>query len=235
MSATPLGGLAKVPVADLKPSPRNPRQRMTGIDELAASLDTVGMLQPIIAQRDPVHGLVVVAGHRRLAAAKRAGWTHVPCLIRRDLLPDEELAAMLVENGQRSPLDPIEEAHALNHLLGMLGTQAAVAQRIGRSTATVSLRLGLLNLSLAEQEAVRRGELQVGVARQVIRERTGNKTRNPRWHLGKDHPLAGQVRDTCKAAGHSDVRKVGGMGCGRCWEQAIRLDERTQLRRAGAA
>lgn len=115
--ATALAGFARVPVADLHPSPNNPRETLRDIDELALSIREVGLVQPIIAQKIPGKpGFQIIAGHRRHAAVIRLGWDDVPTIVRRDMLPDAELLAMLVENGQRAGLDPIEEARALNRL-----------------------------------------------------------------------------------------------------------------------
>lgn len=153
---TALNGLAAIPVAELRPSPNNPRERMTGIDELALSIRENGLIQPIIVQRIPgERGFQIIAGHRRFAAALRLGLATVLCVIRRDMLPDEELLAMLVENGQRAGLDPIEEARALNKLKNKMGiSEAEVARRIGRPASHVAGRIMLLALPVANQEEV---------------------------------------------------------------------------------
>src|SRR5690606_38469734 len=114
--------------------PNNPRENLHGIDELAVSIRENGLIQPITVQRVPGQpGLQIVAGHRRYAAIRRLGWAKVPVVMRRDMLPDEELLAMLVENGQRAGLDPIEEALALDRLRRSGVSKGDIARRVGRS------------------------------------------------------------------------------------------------------
>lgn len=232
----PINALASVPVGAIDGHPRNVRTRMRDLDELADSIREVGVLQPLTVERQHNGRYLILAGHRRLAAAKKAGLSHVPCILRRDQLPDEALVLMLVENTQRRNLDPIEEAHALNALMAMVGTQAEVARRIGKSVPAVNQRLMLLHLTPGEQEAVRRGDLQVGEARQVARQRNGTaqQTRFTGFHFGKTHPLAADVKARCQRAGHSNARRVGGQGCGHCWEAVIRADERASITGQGA-
>lgn len=98
--------LQTVPIGRLRPDPDNPRTAVGDVAELAASLRAVGLLQPIVA-RLAGGDLIVVAGHRRLAAAKLAGWTSVQVIVRAEMRPDDVLAAMLVENSHRKDLDPI--------------------------------------------------------------------------------------------------------------------------------
>lgn len=225
----PIAGLVAVPVKAIKPNPANVREKLGDVEELADSVREVGILQPLTVERLHDGQFRLLAGHRRLAAAKVAQLTHVPCILRRDQLPDETLALMLIENGQRRNLDPIEEAHALQRLLDMVGSQKEVARRIGKSQATVSQRLSLLLLSKADQNAVRRGDLQVTVAMQKAhakRDRDPNGSTDRGWHLSQNHPLADDVRTRCD---HTNARKVGGQGCGECWEAVIRLDEREQI------
>lgn len=229
--------LQDVPLARLTPDPANPRRRLGDVGELAASMAQVGLLQPIVARQDGPR-LVVVAGHRRLAAAQHLGWTTVPVVIRAHDLDDDALVAMLVENGQRVNLDPIEEARAYRRLMQRTGcTQADVATRVGKSQTHVSHRLTLLALPVAEQEKVRTRELRVADAIEAGRQAKGTdtQTRFTGWHLGKTHPLADAVRDACRAADHGLDRRVGGIGCGRCWEDAIRADERAQHREEAQA
>lgn len=232
----PLKGLAKVAVGDLHPNPENPRERMGGgIDELAASMREVGLIQPIVAEKTVDGRLQVIAGHRRLAAAKLLGWSHVAVLIRRDMLPDEQLLTMLIENGQRAGLDPIEEARALRRLQGQLGcTHLELGRRIGRTQGHVSGRLALLNLSVAEREEVRAGHMKLGAAKEMGRiasgaVRPGAKGKSGGHHLGPRHALSTNAKARCRRLGHKGGRTVGGMACGECWESVIRADERDHL------
>lgn len=235
---TALTGLAAVPLGQLRPSPSNPRDHLDGIDELAASIRENGLIQPLVVQRIPGSTqLQIVAGHRRYAAVLRLDWARVPCVIRRDMLPDEELLAMLVENGQRANLDPIEEARALRRLTDAGIPQPEVARRVGRPTSWVKSRLMLLQLPQREQDQVRAGHYSltyahglVRAAREEQRRRTqptarpvgrpkGAKTKP---YFGDTHPLAITARARCD---HRGTPKVGGVACGPCWEAVIRLDQ----------
>lgn len=233
--ARAIRGLAMIPLTELRPSPNNPRERMTDIDELAQSIYEQGLIQPLVVQKVPgVDGFQVVAGHRRLEAAKRIRLAEVPCVIRKDMLPDEELLAMLVENGQRAGLDPIEEARALKRLVSSGMTQADVARKVGRSTATVSNRLLLLSLPVEEQEQIRAGAITTQAGQQLARVESGRMrkpTRKPAHHLSLEHPMGKRARARCQRLGHKSkgVASVGGIACGDCWETVIRADERDQL------
>lgn len=241
MSATALSGLAAIPVNELHPSPNNPRESLTGITELATSIRSNGLLQPLVVQRIPGHdGYQIVAGHRRHAACRAAGMTSVPCIIRRDLLPDEELLAMLVENGQRAGLDPIEEGRALNKLKTGGLTDGEIATKIGRSQSYVSGRLALLNLPIEEQEEIRAGAVSIGVMVTKARADSGKTRRrgpskNP-LHLGPLHDLAGRAKARCQRlhAKNGRIKGVGGIACGECWESVIRADEREHLHTVSA-
>ncbi|HSV39891.1 MAG TPA: ParB/RepB/Spo0J family partition protein [Nocardioidaceae bacterium] len=240
--AQPLAGLAAIPIGQIRRSPNNPREHYDDIDELAASIRESGLIQPIVVQQVPGYpGFQIVAGHRRHAAVVQLGWGKVPCLIRRDMLPDEELLAMLVENGQRSSLDPIEEARALNRLRSFGMTDAEVARKVGRSLTLVKARLMLLQLPVREQEAVRDGHYTLTHAEGLVRaEREAARRRdNPvsrpvgrpkgaktKPHFGDTHPLAETVRVACRCRTRP---KVGGVGCGQCWEAAIRADAASQV------
>jgi ParB family chromosome partitioning protein len=232
MTTTHLQGLAAVSVLDLRPSPNNPRKTMTGIGDLATSIAEQGLIQPIVVQRVPGEdGYQIVAGHRRHAAVRKLGWPKVACIIRRDLLPDEELATMLVENGQRANLDPIEEARALAKLKSESGmTDKELGRKIGRSDAYVWGRLTLLKLPAAEQEELRAGQIGVTAAVNMARPKgvgSKNKEVARAWHFAHTHDLATLARGRCRQLDHKPGRRLaGGIACGECWEFVIRADER---------
>lgn len=237
-TARTLTGLAAVPIGQIKPSPSNPRERLTDIDELAVSIRENGLIQPLVVQR--IEGVadqyVIVAGHRRHAAVKRLSWTEVPCIIRRPMLPDEELLAMLVENGQRAGLDPIEEARALRRLKSGGLTDAEIARKVGRSQSHVSLRLSLLALPTDAQEEVRGGSMTIREASDRGRieggtVRPGAKGKKGAAHLAAAHPLAARAKARCVHLKHKrgPGSSVGGIACGKCWEHVIRADERQAL------
>lgn len=139
-----------VPVTDLTSHPRNPRRDLGDLTELADSIRAHGVRSPLlVADRDGQH--VVVAGHRRLAAARQAELVDVPCIIDPHLTETDQLELMLVENLQRSDLTPIEEAEGYQALLDEGLKVTMIAKRTGRSRSTVDSRLKLL----AQPEAVR--------------------------------------------------------------------------------
>jgi len=127
-------------VAEIAPSPHNPRQRLEGLDELAESIKTHGLLQPIVVRRVAA-GYVLVAGHRRLAAVQRLGWPKVPANVR-DEDEDGAYILTLVENLQREDLTPKEEAVALEVLIRERNwSTRQVGEAIKRSAMYVSRRL----------------------------------------------------------------------------------------------
>ncbi len=163
-------GLVTVPVTEIQPNPRQPRDRFdpTLLDELAHSLKEVGMLQPIVARPIPSGGYQIIAGERRYRAARMAGLTSVPVVVRHT-----EDAAMLtealVENLHRANLDPIEEALAYRHLLDDLEmTHEALAAKLGKSRSAISNSLRLLSLPTSVSEMVVAGALSAGHARAIL-------------------------------------------------------------------
>lgn len=234
--ADALSGLQRVAVGDLHPDPDNPREGLTGITELAESIEQAGLIQPIIVRTSP-GGLVVVAGHRRLEAVKRLGWTSVEVVIRKPMESDDVLQQMLVENGQRAGLDPIEEARALKRLKTQRGcSDHELARMVGMSQATASGRLALLSLPIEEQEAIRAGITTLreatATARLVSgRVRPGAIGKPSAAHLSPHHPLGALAKARCVRLGHKrhGSASVGGMACGACWESVIRANEREHL------
>ncbi len=160
-------GFAHVNLDEISPNPQQPR---TSFDEeamasLADSIGTVGVLQPVVLRRNPDGGYVLVAGERRWRAARRAGLSEIPAVIRSG---DDaaSLTEALVENLQRSDLTPLEEAAAYQQLLEDFGmTHDEVGRRVGKSRAAVSNTLRLLGLPASIQGMVERGELSAGHAR----------------------------------------------------------------------
>lgn len=242
MSIEHLNGLHAISIDLIKPSPNNPRAHLVDIDDLALSIRENGLIQPIVVQRIPGEPKVqIVAGHRRYAAVRRLGWPKVPCIVRRDMLPDEELLAMLVENGQRAGLDPIEEARAYKRLEDTGLTQLQIATKVGRSVNTISSRLLLLQLPAAEQEEIRAGHINIGRGIALVRDKRrqerqaaspvarpigrpkGAKTKP---YFGDTHPLADTARTRCN---HTGTPKIAGVACGPCIEAVIREDERQKL------
>jgi len=132
--------IRQLPLAKIEGSPQNPRRRLHGLDELAASLRVHGLLQPVIVRPVGDH-YILVAGHRRTEAARTLGWQTIPAIVR-DAAQDEAFLLTLVENLQRQDLSAREESAALEVLLRERGwTTRQVATAIERSQAFVSKRL----------------------------------------------------------------------------------------------
>ena len=169
----------------LQPGRYQPRTRMDegALYELAESIRAQGIMQPVLVRRAPKEGASasieqglpgasiryeVIAGERRVRAARLAGLTEVPVLVRE--VPDESAAAMaLIENIQREDLNPLEEAQGLKRLTDEFGmTHEAAAQSVGRSRSAATNLLRLLHLSSPVQDLLMAGELDMGHARALL-------------------------------------------------------------------
>ena len=154
--------LTTLPLDQIYAHPRNVRRTVGDVDELAASIKGVGILQPLtVAPQDGRY--ILIAGHRRLAGAQAAGLTEVPCVVREDLTDDlaAQLAAQLVENLQRSDLTVMEEADAYAQLELLGVKEAAIAKTTGRSRATVHQRILLTSLPAERREQYEKGSLSL--------------------------------------------------------------------------
>jgi ParB family chromosome partitioning protein len=160
-----------VSIDQLHPSGRNPRKSFgdAELNELADSIRSKGLLQPIIARLDRTRGgYEIVAGERRWRAAQRASLHDVPVILRE--LSDQEAAEFaLIENVQRTDLDPIEEATGYSELMEKFGyTQEEVAEVIGKSRSHLANTLRLLRLPTSIRALVQEGKLTAGHARALI-------------------------------------------------------------------
>jgi len=157
----------------LQPGKYQPRTRMDegSLYELAESIKSQGVMQPVLVR--PVGGAgsdryEVIAGERRVRAARIAGLTEVPVLVKP--VPDEAAAVMaLIENIQRENLNPLEEAQGLKRLIDEFGlTHEQAAQAVGRSRSAASNLLRLLNLAAPVQQLLLAGDLEMGHARALL-------------------------------------------------------------------
>jgi ParB family chromosome partitioning protein len=153
----------------LQRSPHQPRHDFdeTALEELAASIRANGVLQPIIVRPGAV-GYEIVAGERRARAARLAGLSAVPAIVRR-YSDEDTLVLSLVENIQRADLNAIDRASAYRRLVSHLSvTQDEVARRLGLDPSSVSNMIRLLDLPPEVQELVRAGALSMGHARAIL-------------------------------------------------------------------
>jgi ParB family chromosome partitioning protein len=158
---------AQVPIELVRRNPHQPRNDFgeEGLAELAASIATHGVIQPIVVRGTADGGYELVAGERRLRAARMAGLTQIPAVIR-DSTSNELLELALVENVQRADLNPIEEASAYRELIDGFGlTHEAVAQRVGKSRVAISNALRLLDLAAETRDAIIGGRISEGHGR----------------------------------------------------------------------
>jgi len=159
-------GVRLMPVTDLHPNPHQPRRHFdeAALDELAASLASRGLIQPIVV-RPRGAAFEIVAGERRWRAAQRARLHDVPVIVR-DLDDTETLELAIVENVQRQDLNAIEEALAYRRLAQEFGhTQEALARIVGKSRSHVANLLRLLDLPEPVRDALADGRLSMGHAR----------------------------------------------------------------------
>jgi len=166
-----VGGLRfeEIPISAIRPNAYQPRRTFSeaAIRELAASIREVGILQPLVIR--PVEGgFELIAGERRLRAAREAGLERVPVLIR-EAADNESMELALVENLQRQDLNPIETANAYQALMEGFGlTKEQLALRLGKSRAAVTNTLRLNQLPQHVRRLVEEGQLSEGHARALL-------------------------------------------------------------------
>jgi len=163
--------LEEIPVGSIVANPRQPRQ---GFDEdtlaeLAASIEAVGLLQPVVVRHGPMMGeYELIMGERRWRACRLAGLTVIPAIVK-ETSDDDLLRNALMENLHREQLNPLEEAAAYQQLLDDFAvTHEELARRIGRSRPHISNTIRLLNLPPAVQKRVAAGVLSAGHARALL-------------------------------------------------------------------
>jgi ParB family chromosome partitioning protein len=162
-------GLLEIPTGAIAPNPRQPRSDFDdeSIDALARSIQEVGVLQPVIVRRAS-EGYELVAGERRLRAARRAGLATIPAVVR-ESDDTEALREALIENIHREDLGPLELAEAFHELLEELGvTQEALAERLGMSRPHIANTIRLLGLPAGVQELLADGRISAGHARALL-------------------------------------------------------------------
>jgi ParB family transcriptional regulator, chromosome partitioning protein len=166
------GSVRQLALDQLEPNPFQPRSTMDqgALDELAQSIRSRGILQPLLVRPHPTEPgrFQIIAGERRWRAAGAAGLHEVPTLVR-ELADTDAAAVALVENLQRQDLNAIDEAEGYERLINQFGlTQDAVGQAIGKSRSHVSNTLRLLNLPPTVKEALRSGVISAGHARALL-------------------------------------------------------------------
>lgn len=162
-------GVVDIPVNRIQPNPHQPRQAFDpeALAELAASIRTHGVIQPLVVTRAG-DGYQIVTGERRWRAAQMANLPTVPALVK-ETTPQQMLALALVENIQRADLNPLEEANAYRQLMDEFGlTQDQVAEQVGKSRAAVANTLRLLKLPEDIKAALAAEQISEGHARALL-------------------------------------------------------------------
>jgi len=152
----PVNEIIQLPVSDIIPNRFQPREIFNEekIKELAQTIRTHGMIQPIVVRKYDDNQYELIAGERRWRAIQELGWENIPSIVR-DMTDTETASVALIENLQREELTVIEEANAYQQLIEMHSlTQEALAQRLGKSQSTIANKMRLLNLPKSVQQAL---------------------------------------------------------------------------------
>lgn len=165
-----VGRLQEIEISEIRPNTYQPRSHFDdeGIESLAASIRELGVLQPVLVRAAPEGGYELIAGERRWRAARRAGLTTVPAVIK-TADDNAALEQALVENLHRADLNPLEEAAAFQQLIDDFGfTHEQVADRVGKSRAAISNTLRLFQLSPSIQRLLLDSKISAGHARALL-------------------------------------------------------------------
>lgn len=156
-------------INDIKPNANQPRKNFDEekIEDLAASIISHGIIQPLIVRKSKV-GYEIVAGERRYRASRKAGLKQVPCIVR-EFTDRENMLIAIIENMQREDLDPVEEAEGLNQMIKTYGlTQEEVSKSVGKSRPYITNALRLLNLSEKIKAMLASGVISPGHGRALL-------------------------------------------------------------------
>ena len=170
----------KLRIMEIEPNRDQPRKDFDekSLSELAESIEQHGVLQPLVVRPLTNGGYQLVAGERRWRAARIAGLTEVPVVIK-ELTDEEVIEIAMIENLQREDLNPVEEAAAYLDLIDKFGlTQDAVAKQVGKSRSAITNTLRLLDLPDDVLELLRSGELSAGHARALLGAEKGSTLRS---------------------------------------------------------
>lgn len=165
------GALTQIPLDVIRANPFQPRQQFDqqALDELARSMASAGLLQPVVVRPAGTGHYELIAGERRTRAARQLGWSEIGAVVR-DVDDRTLLTLALIENLQRDALSPIDEALGYGRLIEEFSaSQGDVAELVGRSRPAVANALRLLKLPEAVQDRVHRGDLSTGHARALLR------------------------------------------------------------------
>lgn len=239
------GSLTTTHISRVHPNPRNIRGDLGDLTDLAASIQAEGIDVALIAYPHPDDDghVILLDGHRRWAAASIAGLEHLPVILRAAPSRTDQVKMMLVTGLHSQSLSPMDKARGMGELRDSGMTGARVAKAVGQSIATVSTYLALLELDIASQRRVDRGDLPVVDAVAAVREMRATQRKKAghqdqresmaaTWepeHFSPHHPLARGAQALCNNRKHNARRRLGGVACGVCFEEAIRQDAKVVL------
>jgi ParB family transcriptional regulator, chromosome partitioning protein len=230
-SAAEAPELREVPTELIRPNPDQPRSRIdeAAIADLAASVAAAGIVQPLIVRPLADGSYELVAGERRWRAAQEAGLERVPAVVR-DHEEAERLQTALVENMAREDLNPVDEARACATLVDDLGlTKEELARRVGRSRASISNLIRVLDLPDDVLDLLRSGELTEGHGRAILQVRGADARRR----LARAAAAAGwSVRETEHRAKQAGPRAGAAGARGDADRDAALADAEEELERA---
>ncbi len=169
VSASNAASETKLPIEDIVPNPNQPRIHFneTELRELSESIQEHGVLQPLLVRKHG-NGYEIIAGERRYQASKLAGLEELPVIIK-EVNDEEMLALALIENLQRSDLNPVEEAKGYRQLIDASGmTQEALSKAVSKSRSAITNSLRLLDLPEIVQQMIFEGKLTAGHARAIL-------------------------------------------------------------------
>ena len=169
-TSQPIADRGEVPLSSISPNPKQPRSVFDSdaLNELAASIKEIGILQPPVVRKIGADKYELIMGERRYRAAKLAGLTTIPVIIR-ETTDNELLREALIENIHRSNLNSLEEAAAYNQMLTDFGfTHDELASKLGKSRPVITNTLRLLNLPPSVQKRLAAGTLSAGHARALL-------------------------------------------------------------------
>lgn len=208
--AKPLAWARTLPIASLEADPEQPRRTFDAeaLEELASSIREHGVLQPLVVRRGDGGGYVVVAGERRLRAARAAGLAEVPCMVLAGESLREARLAQLAENLQREDLSPIDEARAVTRLGDdEAPSQDDLARRLGKSPAYISRIFAVSRIPSVEYEALSTSKPSMSVLYALAQLPPGSDARTRAVDLIRD---GATVRDIEKLRGRARAGKSAG-------------------------
>jgi len=206
----PENAVLYIDIDDIKPNSMQPRQSFNpeAIDELAASIETYGVIQPIILKKGET-GFELVAGERRWRAARKAGMKTIPAILR-EVTSEENALIAIIENMQREDLNTIEEASAYKSVIGKYGmTQDALAKVIGKSRPYIANTLRTLSMPTEIVELLKEGELTLGHANALGAVKDRNKQIKLAEKIARNgHSVRETERMAAALAGTTKTKKV---------------------------